>query len=203
MGRAICAIVVAGLVAGPALGCDQDKGPGMKIERLPDVSPQLPSVPKLPPPPYPIQYPDNSYSVYGVRKKMDKTIDSDVEVTGYIVEIYEPPECPEGQKCEVKAPHMWIADAKGESDDAKRLMVVGYAENQEQLQEAIDDAKKGKYEPPDPESGILPIPTDFAVGNKVKVKGHFAHVSGSGFMSADGVLDYRGHETLETAPDQG
>ncbi|MFW6067723.1 MAG: hypothetical protein ACOC97_05240 [Myxococcota bacterium] len=198
MGRAFRAIAAVGLVLG-LIGCEQEGQSNLTVERLPDVNPQLPEVPKLPPPPHPIQYEDNSYSVFGLRKKMKDTIDSEVEVTGYIVEIYEPPECPEGEKCEVKAPHMWIADTEGESDAEKRLMVVGYAENQKEIDEAVEKAERGQYEPPDPESGILPIPTDFEVGNEVKVKGQFAHVSGSGFMSADGVLDYRGHETLESA----
>lgn len=203
MGRAIFAIVVVGLLAGPTLGCDQKSTSKLQVERLPDVSPSLPAVPKLPPPPYPVTYSDGSYSVYGLRKKMKDTIDQDVEVTGYIVEIYQPPECPKDQRCEIKAPHMWMADAMGESDASKRLMVVGYAENQKEIDDAVAKAKRGAYKPPDPASGILPIPTDFAVGNKVKVKGHFTHVSGSGFMSADGVLEYHGHDTLQKAPNQG
>lgn len=201
MGRAIATIVSVGLVTTLALGCEQEEA-NVDVERLPDVTPQLPEVPELPPPPHPVQYTDNSYSVFGLRKKMKDTIDSEVEVTGYIVEIYEPPECPEGESCEVKAPHVWIADTEGESDAEKRLTVVGYAENQKEVEEAEEQAEKGTYEPPDPESGMLPIPTDFAVGNKVKVKGQFTHVSGSGFMSADGVLDYRDHETLETADEE-
>ncbi len=191
----------ATLVVGLAVAAGGCSGKGeaseLKVERLPDVQPNLPTVPKLPPPPHPVKYADGSYSVYGLRKKIEDSIDQTVSVTGYIVAIYEPPECPKKKKCRAKAPHMWIADSAGEQDKTKWLQVVGYAENHKQLQEAIEQAKKGRYEPPPPESGLLPIPVDFAVGNKVKVTGRFTYVSGAGFASSDGVLEYRGHETLE------
>ena len=52
----------------------------------------------------------------------------------------------------------------------------------------------------DPESGMLPVPTDFLIGAKVKVSGRFARISGTGFNISNGLLEYRGHETLEPAP---
>lgn len=196
--QALGAAAATALLAPLAAACE---GPaeGLVIEKLPEVQPDIPSVPTLPPPPHPIQYPDDSYSVYGVREKQRATMDAQVEVTGYIVEIYEPPECPRGEKCTAIAPHMWLGDTMDASEPEERLQVVGYAENQEQIDEAVRDAERGRYEPPDPESGLLPIPTDLAVGNKVKVKGRFARVSGSGFNSSIGLLDYLGHETLESA----
>ncbi len=192
------AVGLGGLLLGAAAGCSKSgEASDLKVERLPDVQPSLPSVPKLPPPPHPVKYADGSYSVFGLRKKLEDTIDQTLSVTGYIVAIYEPPECPKKKKCRAKAPHMWMADTREEQDRSKWLQVVGYAENHKQLQEAIEDARRGRYEPPPPESGLLPIPVDFAVGNKVKVTGRFTYVSGAGFASSDGVLEYRGHETLE------
>ena len=38
------------------------------------------------------------------RKMSDTTMDTDVVVTGYIVRIYEPPECPSGRTCPPPAP---------------------------------------------------------------------------------------------------
>jgi len=199
-GVALCAAAVLGTLT-IACGDDGAAASDLTVERLPDVRPNLPEVPTLPPPPHPIQYPDNSYSVYGLRHRMRNTIDSDVEVTGYIVEIYEPPECPEGERCPVPAaPHMWIADTQNETDAGKRLMVVGYAENQAQIDEAIEDAERGRAEELTEEQiamGMRPIPTDFHVGNKVKVQGRFVRISGAGFNSSEGLLDYAGHETLE------
>ncbi len=43
----------------------------------------------------------------------------------------------------------------------------------------------------------MPIPVDLFPGAKINVKARFARVSGSGFAQSDGVLDYRGHTTLE------
>jgi hypothetical protein len=183
------------------IGCSEGSANVTVIEE-PPVTPNLPTVPQLPPPPHPTTYPDTSYSVYGLRHRMRNTIDTDVTVTGYVVQIYQPPVCEEDRQeaCpRPAAPHMWIADTQGETDDMKRLMVVGYAENQEQIDEAVRDARAGRQQDIDPESGQIPIPTDFTVGNKVKVQGRFAQMSGSGFNSSLGVLDYRGHETLEAA----
>lgn len=177
-------------------------GPGgssVQVERLPDVQPQLPQVPTLPPPPHPVTYPDGTYSVYGLRKRIRTTIDTEVEVSAYIVGMYQPPECPQGQECPLPvAPHMWIADTAGETDELKRLTVVGYAENHDMLNEAIAKAQRGQT--PEVLEGMLPIPTDFAVGAKVKLKGRFAYISGSGFNIGDGLLEYGGHSILEAAP---
>ena len=43
-------------------------------------------MPTIPPPPHPVQYPDSSYSVFGLRRRAATTMDTDVQVTGYIVE---------------------------------------------------------------------------------------------------------------------
>jgi hypothetical protein len=179
--------------------CDQmGSASEVAVEKLPDIKPSLPAVPTLPPPPHPVQYSDTSYSVYGLRKRIKNTMDTEVDVTAYVVETYAPPECPEGKNCpQARAPHVFLADTKDEQDPTKRILLVGYAENQKAIDEAIIDTKRGKYKPPDPESGLLPIPVDLFPGAKIKVKARFARVSGSGFAQSDGLLDYRGHTTLE------
>ncbi|MEM1418571.1 MAG: hypothetical protein AAGH15_26995, partial [Myxococcota bacterium] len=135
-------------------GCDQPAS-DLNIERLPEVRPNLPAVPTLPPPPHPTTLGDGSYTIFGVRNRLRNTIDTQVSVTGYLVKIYEVPEC-ESEPCpRPAAPHMWIADVAGEQDQDKMLMVVGYAENQEQIDEAVELASRGRYEPPEPESGLL------------------------------------------------
>jgi len=168
---------------------------------MPDVTPSLPSVPTIPPSPYPVQHPDSSYSIYGLRRRLPTTIDTDVVVTGYIVAAYVPPECPEGRTCpQPSAPHIWIADATTVGEDGQRLMIVGYAENQAAILEAVENAGRGRAQPPESETGITPIPVDFNIGAKIKVSGRFARLSGAGFNSSEGLLEYRGHETLEAAP---
>ena len=178
--------------------CDSQSGAAVEVEKLPEIKPDLPAVPTLPPPPHPVQHPDSSYSLFGLRKRIKSTMDTDVDVTGYVVETYVPPECPEGKNCPLaRAPHVYLADSKGESDPTKRILLVGYAENQKAIDEAILDKKRGKYKPPSAESGMLAVPTDLFPGAKIKAKARFTRVSGSGFAQSDGLLDYRGHTQLE------
>lgn len=201
LSRMLC--VAALLGSGWIQGCDKMAEAKVQVEKLPAVTPSLPAVPTLPPPPHPTQLADQSYTVFGLRKQLRKTIETDVTVTGYIAKIFVPPECPPKEKCPTPAaPHMWMADIQGEADPNKLLLVAGYAENQIAIDEAIKDAKKGKKpSAEEAEMGLLPIPVDFFPGAKVKVKGRFAYVSGSGFQSSEGVLGYAGHETLEPAPE--
>lgn len=202
--RILVALALVGSSTPMLIGCEAAAEAKVNVEKLPDVKPSLPAVPTLPPPPHPTQYSDQSYSVYGLRRQLRKTIDQDVTVTGYIAKVYVPPECPPKQKCPLPpAPHMWLADTPGEQDESKLLIVAGYAENQAAIDEAIKNEKRGK--PQDlaelEEMGITPIPTDFGQGAKVKVTGRFAFISGSGFQSSEGVLGYHKHETLEPAPE--
>jgi hypothetical protein len=199
--RAVVAVSVLLGLMGMMAACGGDPEPAIPVERMPDVRPNLPEVPTIPPPPHAVQYPDSTYSVYGLRRRMAQTLNTEASITGYIVEIYVPPECPEGRACPpAAAPHMWIADTQGETDDGKRLMVVGYAENQATIDEALELAARNRYVPPDPASGILPIPIDFAVGAKIKATGRFTRISGAGFNSSEGLLEYRGHQILEPPP---
>jgi hypothetical protein len=199
-----CALTLIGL--GLVQGCDDVAKPKVQVEKLPEIKSSLPPVPTLPPPPYPVQHADQSYSVYGLRRAMRRTIDTDVVVTGYIAKIFVPPECPPKGKCPLPpAPHIWLSDAPNETDPTKLLIVAGYAENQAAIDDAIKEAKRGKKktataEKEMAEMGLLPIPVDFNQGAKVKVKGRFSFVSGSGFAASQGVLSYNGHETLEPAP---
>lgn len=180
------------MACGLAIGCQQTAS-DLQIERLPAVNPSLPPVPTLPPPPFEVQYDDDSYSVYGVRRRRTTTMDQEVSITGYIVEVYEAPECEAGQTCDPPAaPHVWLADVREPEDDADadaRLMVAGYAERQEQIDRARRSGRRGR-------NGQAPIPTDFDVGRRVKVSGKFTRVSGAGFNVSNGLLEYQGHETL-------
>lgn len=193
----LCVCAIASL---PALtACEQTAAAKVPVEKLPDVKPSLPPVPTIPPPPFPIQYSDQSYSVYGLRRAIRRTINTEVNVTGYIAKVYVPPECLE-EKCPLPpAPHLWLADTKTETDPAKMLLVGGYAENQKALDDALKEASKGKNAkaPPPEDTGLIPVPTDLFEGAKVKLKGRFTYMSGAGFQSSEGVLDYAGHETLE------
>lgn len=189
----------------PALGlvlalllpaCGNSSSSNLNVEKLEEVKPSLPEVPTLPPPPYPVQYEDQSYSLYGLRKRARQTLDTDVTMTGYIVEVFTAPECPQGRTCPApSAPHLWLADSREERDADKRILLTGYAENQAAIDEAVALAARGRT--PALEEGQLAIPTDFLVGAKVKITARFARVSGSGFSQSEGLLEYRAHTTIE------
>jgi hypothetical protein len=195
----LCVLAVASATL--SIGCEQTAAAKVQVERLPEVKASLPPVPTIPPPPFPIQYSDQSYSVYGLRRALRRTINTEVNVTAYIAKVFVPPECPPKEKCPLPpAPHIWLGDTKTETDNNKMLLVGGYAENQKAIDEAIKEAKKGKKAaapPPEEETGIIPIPTDFFPGAKIKIKGRFAYMSGAGFQSSEGVMDYAEHQTLE------
>lgn len=170
------------------VGCGE--GGSAEVEPLPALTPDLPTVPRLPPPPYPVTYPDGSYSVYGLRRRASTTLGHPASVTGYVVAIYAPPEC-EGNCPRPSAPHFFIADAAGEADPAKHLLVAGYAESHDELRDFI---RQGSRRTGD---NGQPLPAlDFAVGNKIKLGGNFANSAG-GFNYAAGLIEYTTHETLE------
>ncbi|MEY4581874.1 MAG: hypothetical protein RL701_6577 [Pseudomonadota bacterium] len=193
----LCLCAIASLQT--LCACEQTASAKVPVEKLPDVKPSLPPVPTIPPPPFPVQYPDQSYSVYGLRRAIRRTISTELNVTAYIAKVYTPPECPPKEKCPLPpAPHLWLADTKTETDPTKLLLVGGFAENQKALDDALKDLKKHKKPAAPPEdTGILPVPTDLFLGAKVKMKGRFSYMSGAGFQSSEGVLDWGGHETLE------
>lgn len=195
-------LVTAVLSAALCLGCEQPVDSKAQVEKLSDIHPNLPEVPTIPPSPYPTQYPDSSYSVYGLRKQLRHIIGNQVVVTGFVVKAYDPPECPKGERCaKPSAPHVWLADRPDETDANKLMILAGYAENQTQIDDAIKRAKQGL--PPEmPAEGtrLLPIPADFLKGAKVKVTARFSYMTGGGFQSSEGVLDYAGHEVIQPAP---
>jgi hypothetical protein len=195
----LCLFAVASFT-GALAGCEQTASAKVPVEKLPEVHASLPPVPTIPPAPYPVQYPDQSYSVYGLRRALRRTINTEVSVTAYIAKVFTPPECPPKEKCPLPpAPHIWLGDSKTETDQTKMVLVGGYAENQAAIDEAIKEAAKGKKgkEPPPEDTGIVPIPVDLFQGAKIKLKGRFSFMSGAGFQSSEGVLDYGGHELLE------
>jgi hypothetical protein len=196
----LCVIAVASFSAGTLAGCEGKAEAKIQVEKLPEVHASVPPVPTIPPAPYPVQFSDQSYSVYGLRRALRRTIGTEVNVTAYIAKVFVPPECPPKEKCPLPpAPHIWLADTKTEADPLKQVIVAGYAENQKAIDDAMKESKKskGKAAAPPEDTGLLPIPTDLFPGAKIKLKGRFAFMSGAGFQSSEGVLDYLGHEILE------
>jgi len=197
MGARLIGLMLAGVLL--SAGCEQITSasePEAVAEQLPEIIPDLPEVPTLPPAPFPTTYEDESYSVYGLRLRPAKVLDTDLTVSGYIMEIYEPPACKKRKKEEcpkVAAPHMFIADTADQTDRAEQLLVAGYADNQEQLARARRGRKTTTI------AGAVVVPRDLKVGNKVRVKGHFTLISSGGFNTSNGLLEYASHDTLAKA----
>ncbi|HSN82965.1 MAG TPA: hypothetical protein VLS88_10335 [Polyangiales bacterium] len=195
MGARLIALILGGALCGA--GCEQvTSASEAEVEQLPEIVPDLPEVPTLPPPPFPTTYEDDSYSIYGLRSRLTKVLDTDLSVTGYIVEIYEPPPCEKRKKEEcpkAAMPHMFIADTADQTERAEQLIVVGYADNQEQLERARRGRKTTTI------SGDVLVPKDLKVGHKIRAKGYFTLISSGGFNTSNGLLEYDSHETLAQA----
>jgi hypothetical protein len=194
--RAIGSLALIALV-----GCGEGVEANVVVERLPDPEPNLPEVPDLPPPPHPTRYGDESYSIYGVRHMSANTMDHDVAVTGYIVEIYARPDCEDEEACpRAVAPHFYIADTANETDANKRILVAGYATRQGEVDDMVAAAARTRnFTQETTPGGPPPIPTDLALGNKVTVRARFQRYSGVGFSASNGLLEFQGHTTLEAA----
>ena len=76
-------------------------------------------------------------------------------------------------------------------DRTEQLIVVGYADNQDQL----DRARRGRKTTTI--AGAVVVPKDLKVGNKIRAKGQFTLISSGGFNTSNGLLEYTSHETLD------
>lgn len=192
---ALAVVVIA------ALGCDQQRAP-VQEETLPEIRPNLPAIPKVPPPRHPIQYDDGTWSVYGLRKRIRQTIDEEIRVKAYIVKIFEATPCPEGRTCPPPPmPHLWLGDDLEETKERRLLRLVGYANSQEEMIKAREEAESG--EEPDEEelaAGLPPIIYDWQQGKQYIIKGRFARSSGTGFSYSEGLLEYMEHQCLDCPP---
>lgn len=191
------ALVSLAFVA-PLSGCDSITGSSLIVEKLPEITPNLPQVPTLRPPPYPERYGDGSYSVYGARQKVRNSPGDEIEVTAYIVQVYLPPSCEKGEACpRPAAPHVFIGDSM-DAPERDRILVVGYAANQAEIDEAVRAGEKGAAKLR--AKGIVPVPHDFNKGARIKVRGKLDVMSSGGFSSSNGLIEYVDHETIERAP---
>ncbi|MBW2731327.1 MAG: hypothetical protein JRH20_02980 [Deltaproteobacteria bacterium] len=130
---------------------------------------------KLPPPPSfkkdhaPALYPDQTLSVYGLRKSTKDFLNKTVRVKAFLLDVYQCPKCPKGAKCKTcDAPHFFLSDRKNGKKD-KALMVTDYPERDEKTRK----------------------PIKFETGVRYIVTGLFTKRSGTGFSHADGLLVFR------------
>lgn len=198
----VCSIVLLA-VSLCLFGCKgQSDEPNVVVKKISGYQPKLPPVPSIPEPSAPETYGDSSYSVYGVRKNVSKTINTPVEITAYIAKVYEKPVCPEGKTCHTMMPHLYLADEANESLSKRHLRLVGYAQSFKEMEDAKENDEAGKEPEELPEGVFLPpVIWDWRVGHKYKIKGTFTRQSSSGFMDTDGLLEYGSHECLDCPTD--
>lgn len=133
---------------------------------LPQIRVNLPAPPSFQKDHAPELYPDGAYSIFGLRKNIKNTLNQQVRIKAFLLEVYECPECPKGTECKpCRKPHLYLADrASGPKD--KSLLVTDYPKE-------------------DPETKKK---TEFQVGAQYYVAGVFSKSSGTGFSDSDGLL---------------
>ena len=190
------------LLAAFSFACSNPMGgPAPKEEKPPDFTPNLPSVPTIQIPNVPINFPDGSYSIFGLRKKKSETMRQRVRVSGIVVETYNKPFCAEGKTCPpAKMPHLWLADTMGEKNPKYRLTLVGYVEGFQQMAQCKEDAEKGIVVDIPEGVELPPCVWDLDIGHKYMIEGWFTIISSHGFQDSDGLLEYKDHKCLDCPP---
>lgn len=154
-----------GSSGGTTIGAEQNT-------QLPPIKVNLPPPPSFTKPATPEKYPDNTWSVYGVRRRMADNLDQTVRVKAYLIEYYQCP-CPEGKTtdtCTCELPHFWLGDDATTQKD-KALLVADMPYN--------DLGKK--------------LDLKVEQGKQYIVEGVFARQSNTGFAASDGLVIYKAH----------
>lgn len=209
-------LALLGLGVGAALamgvGCGGESRVSVTVEEgASRRQANLPSVPTLPPPPFPVQYPNtDQYSVYGIRHVAARNWTKQVTVKAYIVDVYLPCITPPGQRnartcterdrCNEERPHIYIADRPDETDHEHWMQVTGYA----QFQSEIEEQRRAARNRPAGAAadagaaGAPTMPVDFThVGLPIVVSGQFVRTASNGQADANGLLVYRTHQPIE------
>lgn len=162
-----------------------DKTPAVPVaekeEPLPNVQVSLPPAPNFDEGRVAEKWEDGSYSIYGLRSKIDERLqegedDTEIMVKGYVQDIYVPPECPEGEMCPPgKQPHFWITDKPDQEGKKRAMMVVNYRFSIPEW-----DAKRWKKEPE----------VIVEKGQQYTFKGKFKRFSSTGFAYDSGLLEF-------------
>lgn len=199
LGRAL----TTGLFLWPSAACDDEKSsasnPAAQAESLPQIRPNLPKVPTIPPPKHPVKHEDGSYSVYGLRQELEKNLGKTVEVTAFVVDVYAVPACAKRGRCgQPQKPHAWLADESEGVEDDERLQLVGYLTSDREVRSALSRGRKERKAGSTEEGDG--VPGNFVPGDRIAVKGIFSTSSSAGFSHSGGLIDYQSHRLLKAAP---
>lgn len=168
-----------------APGCDSEQ-PAAETKKAeedlgPPVQVNLPPSPNFDEGVTVEKFDDGSYSIYGLRKELDENVKqgeagAEVQMKGYVMDIYVPPECPEGELCPPgKQPHVWVTDKPEEKGKKRAMMVVNYA-----FQIPEWDAARWKDQP------VVVLEK----GKQYTFKGKFKRFSDTGFSHDRGLLEF-------------
>ncbi len=193
----VAAALLGACLLGGFAGCDKEeeeleiKGDTKEEEVGPPVKVSLPPAPNFDEGKAPEQWEDGAWSIWGLRRDIDKHVaegeaNQEVIVKGWVQEIYEPPPCPEGGCPPPKQPHVWITDQEGVEGKKRAMMVVNY-----RMQIPEWQTKDWKGQP----DVIL------EKGKQYTFKGIFAQFSGTGFAADNGLLEFRAYKPLEPTID--
>jgi hypothetical protein len=164
--RPLSALALGAVLAMGLLGCNNSGGSLLsepEATALPPIKVDLPPPPSFAEPNIPLQYPDGTMSIYGMRKHLNKYLGQNVKVKAYLLEIYQCPVCPKKQTCKAcDQPHFFLTDEPNGKKE-KALMVADYR------------AQKAK-EP------------KLTVGKQYVIDGAFNRNTPGGFASSDGLL---------------
>lgn len=200
-------------------GCGESDKPYTPKPAWSGTPVSVPDVPTLPAKPAKI---GDAYTVWGASHHLRSVVHTDevkgkeITIIGYVVKTNfgDAPECavhptgkadPEG--CKPPIPAFWIADEKG--DTGKAMKVLGFASNFAQIYDALKKDEKAK-EGDDPvmdEFLGTPLPRPIPnLGAKVKVTGTygFAYTRATSGIETDprfGILSYTKLEYIEKAPE--
>ena len=166
--------------------CDKKDAPaGAPAEVLPQIKVELPPTPNFEEGKAPETWSDSdcsdAYSIYGLRDKIDDRVKegkagTNIEVCGWVQEIYVPPECPEGEFCPPgKQAHVWVTDGENTIGKKRAMMVVNY-----RFQIPEWEAKTWKGQP----DVVL------EKGKRYRFKGKFKRFSDTGFSHDAGLLEF-------------
>jgi hypothetical protein len=167
--------------APPAQKSDEDEAADSNIQV------QLPPSPDFEEGKAPEQWEDAAYSIWGLRRDVDKHVkegESGTEITvkGWVQEVYVAPECPEGGCPLPKQPHIWITDHQDSKGKKRAMMVVNY-----RFVIPEWDAKRWKDQPD----------VVFTEGKRYTIKGKFKQFSDTGFAFDRGLLEFIAYKPID------
>lgn len=179
--------ILIGLLALPLVlgGCaEKAEKKAEEEEELPNLKVELPPAPNFDEARAPEKWDDGTYSIFGLRKNIDDRLKEgeagqEIEIKGWVQEIYVPPACPEGELCPPgKQPHFWITDMESEQGKKRAMMVVNYYFPIPAWDEATIELWK--------EEPLVVV----EVGKQYTIKGKFVRFSATGFAHDNGLLEF-------------